>query len=242
MSDSTLSQTLDDTLDMPAPGGAQQSSIKNPHWSIREIIREAWNLQSGAKLPIWGAVILSYFATFAVAFLMGFIAGLIPGVPGMEILAQVVIALVTWPLWAGLSMMGIRRAGNLPIRASLVFEYYDRIIAIFLLYLAIVISIMLGYVLLIIPGIYLSVAYALALPLVVEKNLGVWEAMETSRRAITKCWFRTFGLFLVMGLIMLAGLIPLGIGLIWAVPMMVVMMGILYRELFGIEPTTQQAQ
>ena len=74
-----------------------------------------------------------------------------------------------------------------------------------------------------------------AAPLMVEKNMGIWEAMETSRKAITHCWFRYFGLALLSGLVMFGGALALGIGLIWTMPMAMLMFASVYHEMFGFE-------
>ena len=95
---------------------------------------------------------------------------------------------------------------------------------------------MIGLCLLVLPGIYLLVAYWMALPLMLEKNLGIWEALEASRKAITHRWFLFFGISVVQILIFLLALVPLGLGLIWVIPMLLVMDGVLYRTVFGINP------
>ena len=89
-----------------------------------------------------------------------------------------------------------------------------------------------GYVLLIVPGIYLSVAYLFALPLLVQEQMGIVEALEASRKALTHCWFNVFGLLLVLALINGLAAVPLGIGLIWSVPLTVVSIGLAYRKIF----------
>jgi uncharacterized membrane protein len=80
------------------------------------------------------------------------------------------------------------------------------------------------------------VAYILAIPLVVERKLSPWQALETSRKAITQHWFKVFGLFLVLGVIVLVSAIPLGIGLVWTLPMAIIAIGVLYRTIFGVLP------
>ena len=85
---------------------------------------------------------------------------------------------------------------------------------------------------LVLPGIYLSVGYALTLPLILDKGLGPWEALEASRKAIHKKWWTVFGLYIVMMLLYTVSAIPLGLGLIWTVPMFFVMIGILYSRFF----------
>ena len=65
------------------------------------------------------------------------------------------------------------------------------------------------------------------------------QALEASRKAITQHWFKVFGLFLLLGLIVMVSAIPLGIGLVWSIPLMVVAMGVLYRTIFGVLPAAQ---
>ena len=48
-----------------------------------------------------------------------------------------------------------------------------------------------------IPGIYLAVAWRFSLPLVIDKGLDFWPAMETSRRVINRYWFQIFGLLVI---------------------------------------------
>ena len=96
------------------------------------------------------------------------------------------------------------------------------------------ILIVIGFVLLIVPGIYLSIAYVMAIPLVIDRNMGPWEALECSRKAVTKKWFNFFGILIVMSLIAAVSAIPLGIGLIWTIPMMALVYAIMYRQTFGV--------
>ena len=63
--------------------------------------------------------------------------------------------------------------------------------------------------------------------------MDVWEAMEFSRKTVTKHWFKVFGLLFLLGLIFLAGIMTFGIGLIWAVPLLfLTLYGLLYRSIF----------
>jgi hypothetical protein len=53
---------------------------------------------------------------------------------------------------------------------------------------------------LILPGIYLFVAWLFAIPLVADKRFEFWTAMELSRKVVTKVWFEIFGLFILASL------------------------------------------
>ena len=62
-----------------------------------------------------------------------------------------------------------------------------------------------GVALCIVPGIYLSVAWIFAVPLVIDKKTGVWEAMEFSRKVVYRDCFMVFELVIIVGLIKLCG-------------------------------------
>lgn len=71
---------------------------------------------------------------------------------------------------------------------------------------------LLGYVVLFIPGIYLSVALSFFLIIMIREEIGFIEAIERSLYLIKGYWWPTFGLFLMVGLIQvmisLAGYLP----------------------------------
>ena len=49
--------------------------------------------------------------------------------------------------------------------------------------------ILIGFMLLVLPGIYVTVAYLFAPYIIVDKNIDFWPAMEISRRKVNKHWF-----------------------------------------------------
>ena len=113
------------------------------------------------------------------------------------------------------------------------FEPYNQSLQLMAMYILMVLLILAGYALFILPGIYLSIAYAFAPYLITEKGMGVWEALETSRKAINKFWWRYFGLMLVGMLIFFVGSIPLLVGLLWALPILAIATGEVFAHTFG---------
>ena len=63
--------------------------------------------------------------------------------------------------------------------------------------------------------------------------MGVWEALETSRKAITQYWWRYFGLMIVALVLIIIGAIPLLIGLIWVLPIVAIATGEVFAKTFG---------
>lgn len=54
----------------------------------------------------------------------------------------------------------------------------------------------LGFLFCVVPGVYLMVAWIFCVPLVADKRIEFWSAMELSRKVVTRVWFPLFGLLL----------------------------------------------
>lgn len=93
--------------------------------------------------------------------------------------------------------------------------------------------IILGIILLV-PAIYLGVAYTFAVPLVVERRIEFWAAMEASRKTVTHQWFGIFGLLFVLGLVNFAGACLCGLGLLVTVPLSYGVIVAAYNNIFGL--------
>ena len=72
--------------------------------------------------------------------------------------------------------------------------------------------------LLLLPTIYLAVSYSWSYMFVVFHKMQFWDAMESSRKLITKKWFMFFLFYIVVGLIGGLGIIVLCIGLLFTLP------------------------
>lgn len=72
--------------------------------------------------------------------------------------------------------------------------------------------------LLLLPLVYLGVAYTWTSLFIVFYKMDFWPAMETSRRLITKNWWQIFLFAIVIGLVNVAGALALGVGLLFTVP------------------------
>jgi len=93
-----------------------------------------------------------------------------------------------------------------------------------------------GLLLCLLPGIYLAVAWVFALPLVVDKKMDFWPAMELSRKVVHRHWWVLFGLLLVNVLICLLGLAACIVGLFIAQPVAYGALIYAYEDIFGTKP------
>jgi len=236
MSQTNPYQSPASNLDQPS--SASQYPL-NPNWEIGAVLSEAWALSNGFKATFWGSFLLYMGVVIVAAIVMGILSVVVTLIATeaavvIAVLSQVIQLVITAPLIAGLFMIGIKRAAGQPVNAFMVFNYFPKTLPLFLTYLLMLVLVVIGFVLLAIPGIYLMLAYAFALPLLVDKKLGIWESLETSRKGITRCWFRFFGFGIIGFLIVLVSAIPLGIGLIWTLPWLYAAMGVIYRDVFGV--------
>jgi len=96
-----------------------------------------------------------------------------------------------------------------------------------------------GFVFCIAPGVYLIVSWLFALPLVIDKRLDFWPAMETSRKIVGKQWWLVLALGLLCLLSLFAGILACGIGLFIALPFAYGAIAYAYEDLFN--PKTASA-
>lgn len=203
---------------------------------IGAVLQEAWRRVPGSKALLFGSFV-AFYALMLPAFML---LGLLLAGIGLDIdrgigsvIAQLLVTAAVYPFFAGIFMVSLRWIQGRPVAVAQLLENYDRTLQLVGLNVLMSLGILAGLILFVIPGIYLAVAWILALPLVVDRNLGVFEALETSRRVVTKHWFSVFAFVLVSGLAIAVGALTFGIALIWAMPWMALAYALLYRELVG---------
>lgn len=154
----------------------------------------------------------------------------------------IVNALLSPAFGAGFYIVAFKIAKGRTPSFSDFFQGFSRYLPIFLVSLVSSLLIGLGMVLLIIPGLYLAVAYLFALPLVLDKRLDFWPAMETSRKLITKQWFGFFGLILLVALLNVAGALALGIGLFVTAPWSTCTIAAAYEDIVGLNGSSAEIE
>ena len=92
---------------------------------------------------------------------------------------------------------------------------------------------MVGFLLLILPGIYLAVCWSFAIPLVIDKRFEFWPAMELSRKVVHRHWWAVFGFLLVCLLLVLAGALVCLVGLAVTLPLVMGATVYLYEDIFS---------
>ena len=149
------------------------------------------------------------------------------------------------PMTAALDMMGIYRSVDRPIRANQIFNYFG-----FLVPLAVA-SLLMGLLsaalmavtqmlglpptLAMLPMLLLSMALMFTAPLILEKGFTPLQAIMTSIKLFSRQWLQLLAIQVFFILLFIIAVLSLGIVLIWVAPLFMVVKGIIYREVCGVE-------
>ena len=152
----------------------------------------------------------------------------------MGAFGSLLISAVAASLYAGYSIAAFRLITGKPFQFSDFFQGFNYFLPLFLAGLASGILVAVGMALLLLPGIYLAVGYMLTTYLVIDHRMEFWQAMETSRKIVTKNWFGFFVFALVLFLVNLLGVLALGIGILVTIPVTSCAAAIAYKEIVGL--------
>src|SRR5207248_5984683 len=144
---------------------------------------------------------------------------------------------ITGPLLGGLYYYYLKKIRGQ--KAELQDAFAGFTLAFVQLLLASVVSgalIALGLALCVIPGIYLAVAWCFALPLIIDKQMSFWDAMELSGKTINQSWWSALWLVVVCGLINLGGGLLCCVGIFFTLPLTGLAIMYAYNDVFGAIP------
>ena len=223
----------------------QQSLQQGFTLAPKAIYQEAWQRIHGAKMPILLAAIGVVGCWLVLNQLLVMVAGDSEEMSWGVSLLGLGISMIIAPMSAALDMMGVHKAVDRPIRPNQIFDYFRFLLplAVASLLMGIISSLfiplgqMLGLppVLSMLPTLIMSVALMFTFPLILEKGMTPIQAITTSLRLFARQWVLLLSIHLLMLLLFMGAIFTLGVGLIWVVPMYVVVKGVVYREVCGVE-------
>jgi hypothetical protein len=192
--------------------------------------------RSGVLDPIqcfrqaWALVTRDYFVLAGWTLLVGFMIGLTSLIPRVGWLVSLVINSL---LMSGIYLLYLARMrGRHPSFRTIVTTVATSSVAVVGAGLAQAALTVLGLALFIVPGIYLAVGYTFVLPLVIDRQMPIWDAMELSRTTVHQQWFQTFGLLVALGGILLLSLLAYYVLLAITLPLCTAALMFAYEELF----------
>lgn len=84
-----------------------------------------------------------------------------------------------------------------------------------------------------IPVIFLHVNWSFTLPLIIDRRMDFWPAMQLSWRRVRKHWWHVFALLLVLGVVNIAGFLVCCVGLLFTLPLTIGALMQAYEILFS---------
>jgi hypothetical protein len=203
---------------------AAEILARDYHVDIGRCVVRGWEL---VKANFW----LTVGATFVVL-LINFAVGSIPCFGSIATLA------LAYVLWGGLDWLFLKMVRGQKAEFSDAFAGFSlAFVPLMLFSLVAQLLTFVGLLLLILPGIYLMVAWLMFGPLLIlDKRLDFWAAMELSRKVVHKHWWQVFGLMLVLLIVLLAGVLACGIGVFVAMPIATAASVYAYEDIFGGQP------
>ena len=140
--------------------------------------------------------------------------------------------IVSTPLFLGYgaAVISLRENGSLRIADFL--APFDRFVELLLGVFVTGVLVAIGFVLLVIPGIFLAFALILTPYFIYFEKQGFWESIKGSRRVVQKRWFSFFVFFIVLSLINALGALVLYVGLFVTMPITGIAVFLAYEDVF----------
>jgi hypothetical protein len=187
-----LTQTTTQAATTPpliAIGGPQPSD-----YLASQILSAEPELQVGRCLARSAALLRDNFGLLALSTTLVWLLSLFGFIPLVGLLYLIFVGVFN----GGLYLVFLKRIRGEPASVSDTFSGFSNNFG--QLALAGFISLVLaeiGFLFCVLPGVYFMVAWIFSVPLVADKRLEFWSAMELSRKVVTRVWFPMFGLLLV---------------------------------------------
>jgi predicted Ser/Thr protein kinase/type II secretory pathway pseudopilin PulG len=212
----------------PAGAGAQnaeaftQAALSRDYsLNIMDCLNRGWNLVISDFWPMVGVSALIWLLSRLAA-------------------SSIVGIIVSAPLAGGLWLYFLNRIRGRAVTLEMAFSGF-KVAFLQLLLVGVVSKVLtaLGIICLILPGLYLAVVWTFAVPLVADKGLEFWPAMELSRKIIAKSFFISkhfwkFAWFLlVLVLLHVVGVACCYVGVFVAMPVCLAALAYAYEDIFG---------
>jgi uncharacterized membrane protein len=224
---------------------------------VFDTIKTSWKWVDGSKAVFMGALGLIFLISFGAGMISSIFKMLSPHI---EILFNFVLQIVIVLLQVGVYYIGLQRAFNKPITATQVFHCLQYpllfiVLGAYLLQIALFVlpsglmflptalqnmgiaSAFLSFIfytagiVLTFAAMFVGIRISLFYFFILDQNKNSWEAIKASYLLTEGNFWRMVGVYLLGVLILTISAIPLGIGLIWTIPLMNIMYATIYKQL-----------
>jgi hypothetical protein len=221
-----------------------------------DFIRQAWDLMR----QHWGVWALALFLMELIPLMIGGSLGFIQGIvqvasgsdpnhpnPGGMMALSSLFSLISGVIggaaaayfMVGLYRMAFKHIRGEPIRINDAFSGGDLFLPMWGATILIGLGTAIGSMFCILPGLLLYSLWIFTFPLIVDKRLGVVEAMTVSFNTLKPHMWPVLGFLIVAGLIGSLGALACGIGVFFTAPIYLIALALLYRAFFPDEGSNE---
>lgn len=202
----------------------ETSSGKTEDVNISKWIMNGWDL------------VMANFGDFL---LLSFIYIVILAVASTTFIVGLILA---GPLTAGFFYIILNKIRGREIYIGDIAKGFDVFIAAVLADILISAFVFIGFTFLIIPGIIISALYLFAFPLIIEKKMDFWQAMEASRKLVTRNIFELSIFMLILYILLFVGVMLVLVGFFIALPIVFAAIAYAYCDLVGLEQPAVESE
>lgn len=198
-------------------------------FSIKEAFRTGWN---SFKQHAW----LLIGSTAFIGVVSMVINSLADDGEPLAFIFGIVGAFLSWWFFLGFTRMALTiNAGGVPAFGMLFRESWDLLWKYAVASIVSGVIVVVGLILLIVPGVIAQIMLSLTVFMVLEKGLGPIEALRESRRLTKGKRWDMFLFFILVVLLNVAGAIPMGLGLLVTVPVTFLAFVHVYKKIDGTD-------
>jgi len=152
--------------------------------------------------------------------------------------------LLAWPLMYGFFLAGAHSVRNgTPVQYPHLFNGYFFYGPLFVIQLLYGLAVAVGFVLLIIPGVWAFVALSFAAPLFLEyrgTGLKMMDCLKISYKVVNKNFCNVFGYMFIIAVFALSGILLLGVGALVTFPIAYISLVYAFDDMFGLNRSSNQ--
>lgn len=200
-------------------------------FSIQEAFKLGWETFKKYPAYLIGIVLVAFIVSWIFSTITNNLSngGMEPNF--MSSLVYIVGMIVNMIISMGLAKISITLArGGKPTWEDL-YNQYPKIINYLIASILFVLMVLVGLILLVVPGIYLAIRFHMYSYLIVDKNLGAIEALKQSSVITKGSMWNLFLFWIVSIIVVIIGAILFFVGLLVAVPVVLVAGGYVYNKL-----------
>lgn len=199
------------------------------NFSIGEVISFGWS-KVKEKFWFWGSISFIFMLLNGIS---SDVTKKLDNNSGSAIIVSIIFTIIGMILQIGVIKLALNSIDNKTLEYSELYsngKYFWKYLGASLLVGLIT---LLGFLLLIVPGIYWAIKYQFTTYLIIDQNLSITEAMKKSGELTHGIKLELFLLGLTFIGVVILGAIALLIGLLWAIPVTWLATAYIYKKLLG---------